>query len=51
MKKKTTTKLVLAKETVRKLEDTSLREAAGATVSQSYYTDCISKCKAICVAP
>jgi tmRNA-binding protein len=50
MKKKKTKKLLLAKETVRKLEQATLREAAGAALSEFYYTACISYCKA-CVPP
>ena len=51
MKKKTVKKLVLAKETVRKLEDAALREATGATsAAPSCYTGCFTNCKP-CVAP
>ena len=48
--KKQMKKMALAKETVRKLEDAALREAAGAAPS-FYFTDCgFSYCKP-CVAP
>jgi hypothetical protein len=48
--KKKTKKLVLAKETVRKLEDAALREATGAAYSELYFTACYSNCKP-CVSP